>query len=389
MFSKGSSNAINIITGIAATGVVIGAMSLFVVLSGFSGLKDFSLQFSSYFDPDLKVFPASGKLFTFSKTQQKRLQKLDGIASFSQIVEERVFLEYRDKNKNAFIKGVDSNYTKIIQTDSILIQGTWLGKNDAQVIAGFGISNALNMGIDDYQNLLQIIVPRPGKGQVTDPSKAFNTARVVNVGIYNVNEDLDEKYVFAKIDMARKLLKIPEEKVTHLELKLHPGANEEALVKKINDIFDNTVVVKNTIQLNDTLYKMLNTENLAVYLIFTLVLIIALFNLVGSIIMMVIDKKQNIKTLYNLGTSLREIRHIFLLQGTLMTLLGGLLGLLLGLIIITLQQQTGLLMITPSLPYPTKITWTNFVVVFLTIFVLGGIASLLASSSINGKLVEG
>lgn len=364
-------------------------MSLFVVLSGFSGLKDFSLQFSSYFDPDLKVFPASGKLFAFSKTQQERLQKLDGIASFSQIVEERVFLEYRDKNKSAFIKGVDSNYTKIIQTDSILIQGTWLGKNDTQVIAGFGISNALNMGIDDYQNLLQIIVPRPGKGQVKDPSKAFNTARVVNVGIYNVNEDLDEKYVFAKLDMARKLLKIPEEKITHLELKLHPGANEEALVKKINKIFENTVVVKNTIQLNDTLYKMLNTENLAVYLIFTLVLIIALFNLVGSIIMMVIDKKQNIKTLYNLGASLQEIRHIFLLQGTLMTLLGGLLGLGLGLIIITLQQQTGLLMITPSLPYPTKITWGNVVVVFLTIFVLGGIASLLASSSINGKLVEG
>jgi len=389
LFSKGSSNAINIITGIAATGVIIGAMSLFVVLSGFSGLKDFSLQFSSYFDPDLKVFPASGKLFAFSKTQQERLQKLDGIASFSQIVEERVFLEYRDKNKSAFIKGVDSNYTKIIQTDSILIQGTWLGKNDTQVIAGFGISNALNMGIDDYQNLLQIIVPRPGKGQVKDPSKAFNTARVVNVGIYNVNEDLDEKYVFAKLDMARKLLKIPEEKITHLELKLHPGANEEALVKKINKIFENTVVVKNTIQLNDTLYKMLNTENLAVYLIFTLVLIIALFNLVGSIIMMVIDKKQNIKTLYNLGASLQEIRHIFLLQGTLMTLLGGLLGLGLGLIIITLQQQTGLLMITPSLPYPTKITWGNVVVVFLTIFVLGGIASLLASSSINGKLVEG
>ncbi len=390
MLSKGSNNAITIISRIAAAGVVIGAMSLFIVLSGFAGLKDFSLQFSSYFDPDLKIFPASSKTFTFSDKQKEQLKKIAEVVNYSEIIEERVFLEYREKNTMAFIKGVDAQYSKIIVPDSILFQGSWLNENDYYVVPGFGISNALSMGVGDTRNLLQMTVLKPGKGQVklTDASKAFNKKSVVPIGIFNVNEDLDKKYVFSTLSLARQLLNIDENNVTHIELKLTPQADENTVTQKVQAIFGSQVVIKNSIQLNETLYKMLNTENLAVYLIFTLVLIIALFNLVGAIIMMVIDKKQNIITLYNLGTPLRAIRRIFLLQGVLMTFFGGMLGLFLGFVIIALQQHFNLLMITASLPYPTKITATSFVVVFLTIFILGMIASLLASSRINKRLVK-
>lgn len=389
LFSPGSSNAINIITIIAATGVVIGAMALFLVLSGFAGLKDFSLQFSTDFDPDLKIFPENRKTFTFTKTQKEKLAKLDGVAHFSEIVEERVFLDYKNKQKTTFIKGVDTNYPKVINTDSIIIYGEWLTNNDFQVVAGNSISRELSMVPEKtYTNLLSIYVPKSGKGIPSDPAKAFRSEKAVTIGIYSVNEELDKKYIFATTNMVRKLLELPEDKVTHIELKLSPQANEEDIRQNLQSIFEDKVVIKNRMQLNDTLYKMLNTENLVSYLVITLIAVIALFNVAGAIIMMIIDKRSNVKTLYNVGASLVNIRKIFLFQGSLMTVLGALLGLLLGFILIVLQQQFGLLMITPSLPYPTRITVISFVVVFFTITVIGFIASLLASSRINQKLIN-
>ncbi|WP_103866733.1 ABC transporter permease [Aquimarina sp. I32.4] len=389
LFSPGSSNAINIITIIAASGVVIGAMALFLVLSGFAGLKDFSLQFSTYFDPNLKIFPSEGKTFTFTEGQRAKLAKLDGVAHFSEIVEERVFLDFRNKQKTSYIKGVDANYHNVIQTDSILVYGDWLNNNDFQVVAGNGICRELSMGVEQtYTNLLNIYVPKPGKGIPNDPSKAFRTEKAVNIGIYSVNEELDKKYIFATIGLARKLLNLSLDKVTHIELKLSPQANEEELIKNLQSLFDHTIIIKNRAQLNDTLYKMLNTENLVSYLIITLIAIIALFNVAGAIIMMIIDKKSNVKTLYNVGSSLPDIRKIFLFQGSLMTVLGALLGLFLGFVVIVMQQQFGLLMITPSLTYPTKITAMSFIVVFFTITIIGFVASLLASSRINQKLVQ-
>ncbi len=389
LFSPGSNNAINIITGIAAAGVVIGAMSLFIVLCGFAGLKDFSLQFSSYFDPDLKVFPKNGKTFSISPEQKKQLQETSEIAYFSEIIEERVLLDFKDKQKTAYIKGVDTTYKKVIQTDSIIFHGQWLTENDAQVVAGLGISRELGMGVEQiYANFLNIYVPKPGKGIPKNPSKAFRKKTAINIGIYAVNEELDKKYIFARTNFVRSLLKLSKDKVTHLELKLAPDADQDDVIQKLTKIFDQKVIVKNRIQLNDTLYRMLNTENLASYLIITLIAIIALFNVAGAIIMMIIDKKSNIQTLHNVGASLQNIRKVFLFQGSLMTILGTVLGLIIGFIIITLQQQYGLLMITPTLPYPTRISFFSFVIVFLTITVIGCIASLLASSRINKKLIS-
>jgi len=389
LFSPGSSNAINIITGIAAAGVVIGAMSLFLVLTGFAGLKDFSLQFSTYFDPDLKIFPTSGKTFVFDTSKKEALKKLSAIASFSEIIEDHVFLEFQDKQKTAFIKGVDNNYNQVIYTDSIVAYGDWINGNDFQVVVGNGISRELSMGVEQtFTNLLSIYVPKPGKGIPNDITKAFRSEKVVNIGIYNINDELDEKYVFATTRLARNLLDIPENQVTHIELKLTSKATEEEVLQNLYTIFGDKVHIKNRFQLNDKLYKMLNTENLVSYLVITLIAIIALLNVAGAIIMMIIDKKKNIKTLYNVGASLSNIRKIFLFQGSLMTVLGTLLGLLLGFILIVSQQQFGLLMITPSLPYPTKITGVSFIIVFLTITTIGFVASLLASSRINTKLID-
>ncbi len=391
LFSKSSNNAINVITVIAAIGVVVGSMSLFIVLSAFSGLKDFSLQFTNVFDSDLKIVPASGKTLRFTDAISDKLEKTPGIEAYSKIIEERAFLQYKGKNHIAYIKGVDSNYVNVIPVDSILFHSNWFEPGRNEVVIGTNTSIKLSIGINDYTSLLEIYVPTPGTGQITELNidRAFNRERVVVAGFYEVNEDVNSKYVFSDFELAQSLLGLEEDVVSSLEFKLIPGTDEEDVKETLKEIFQGQeITIKNRIQQNDALYKMLNTENIAVYLIFTLVLIIALFNVIGSIIMMILDKRKNIKTLYNLGATLQNVRKIFFLQGTLMTTLGGLLGILLGIVIVWIQLKLPFVYITSSLPYPVKLKLINVVVVFATISLLGVVASRIASSRVKESLLD-
>tara|TARA_Y100001934_G_scaffold249959_1_gene311864 strand:+ start:4372 stop:5574 length:1203 start_codon:yes stop_codon:yes gene_type:complete len=388
LFTKSSNNAINIITLISAVSIIAGAAALFIVLSGFSGLKDFSLSFSSIFDPDLKVLPASGKTILFTPDLAAELEANPDIISYTQVIEERAFLEFRGKNHIAYIKGVDENYRNVNNIDSTLLYGNWITPEEPVAAIGFGISRILSLGVNNYSDLLRVMVPKPGTGQITDPTQAFNSSQLVVSDIFQVNEELDQKYLFTNIDYVRKLLNYNEATLSSVELKLNPKADPVQVQQRIQRLFGDQTEVKTRFQLNDKLYKMLNAENLAVYLIFTLVLIIALFNLVGSIIMIIIDKKANIQTLHSLGASLKDIKKIYFLQGTMMSVFGGIIGLILGSLIVGAQLQFQLKMITPTLPYPMEFTLVNFLAVFFTISILGILASYLASSTIRPKLLQ-
>ncbi|MDU8884720.1 FtsX-like permease family protein [Yeosuana sp. MJ-SS3] len=383
LLSKSSNNAINFISIIAAIGVILGSASLFIVLAGFAGLKDFTLEFSSLVDPDLKAVPVTGKSFVLSEKQKKELTNIEDIANYSQIIEERIIVSFDDKNYLASIKGVDENYQKVNNIDSVIQYGNWLTQNTHEIVVGWGISRNLSFGVLDYGKAVSLYVPKPGKGQITSREDAFNLVNAINVGIFDINENLNDTYVFAPISLAQDLLNYSSDQVSALEFKLKSETDEESVRNRINSVLGDKVLLKNRTQLNTTLYKMLNTENLAVYLIFTLVLIIALFNVIGSIIMMILDKKSSLNTLFNLGTSVKDIRKIFFIQGTLMSVFGGLIGIFLGLILVILQQQLSLIMITPSLPYPVSLKPMNFVLVFVTISVLGIIASKIASSRVT------
>jgi len=387
LFTRSSNNAINIITGIAATGVVLGAMSLFIVLSGFSGLKDFSLQFTNVFDSDLKVLPAKGKTLTFTSYIEDKINNIRGVEAYSKVIQERIFLQYRGKNHVALIKGVDENYKNVNPVDSILFLSEWFTPNQNEVVIGLGISSKLSLGVMDYSDLLEIYVPKPGKGQILNASNAFTKKRVVVSGMYQINEELDSKYVFSDIEFARSLLNLDSTKISSIEFKFLPNYSEDDIRIQLKKIFSEEIILKNRIQQNDALYKMLNTENIAVYLIFTLVLIIALFNVIGSIIMMILDKRKNIKTLYSLGAKISDIRKIFFLQGVLMSTLGGLLGIFLGVIIVFIQMKFEFVKITRTLAYPVKLNLSNIIVVFATITILGIIASKIASSRVREKLL--
>ena len=369
-------------------GIIVGAMALFVVLSVFSGLRDFSLSFSNDFDPDLKVNPVKGKSFFITPKQENQLKTINGIASYSKIIEERVLFYFDGKEQVSYLKGVDSNFVKINAIGDKLFNGQWLKPDTYQVVVGYGISQKLSLGLFDFNNPFEVFVPKPGKGIIENPDQAFNKSVLIPVGIYAVSEELDSKYVFADLGLAQELLGFKINQISGIEIKTKPNTDEVKIIAEIERVFQNKVEVKNRAQLNATLYKMLNTENIAVYLIFTLVIIIALFNLIGALIMMILDKKDNLKTLFNLGTEVKNLRKIFLLQGSLLSVFGGVFGLLLGIILVVIQQQFKLIMITSTLAYPVVFSIENVLIVLATIIALGILASLIASSRVSKKLLE-
>lgn len=391
IFSRSKNNAINIITRIASGGIIIGAMALFVVLSVFGGLREFSLSFSNDFDPDLKANTTIGKSFTVSAEQEKKLKKIDGIASFSKIIEERVLFLFDGKEQVTYLKGVDANFRNVNKASQKLFNGQWLKPDTYQVVVGYGISQKLSLGLFDFNNPFEVFVPKPGKGNIENPEEAFNKDVLIPVGIYAINEELDSKYVFADLGLVQELLEYKTNQVSGIEFKTKPKVDESVVISEIEKVLSTPtqkIQVKNRAELNATLHKMLNTENIAIYLIFTLVIIIALFNLIGALIMMILDKKANLKTLFNLGTEIKSLRKIFLLQGTLLSIFGGIIGLILGIITVLIQQQFHLIMITETLPYPVVFEFINVVIVFVTIVSLGFIASLIASSRVSKKLLD-
>lgn len=388
LFSKSKNNAINIITRIASIGIIVGTLALFVVLSVFSGLRDFSLSFTNTIDPDLKVAPILGKSFFITSEQENKIATINGIATYSKVVEERVLFFFDGKEQVTYLKGVDENYYKINAVSKSLFNGKWLRYNTAEVVVGYGISQKLSLGLFDYANPFEVYVPRKGKALIESEQEAFNKSLLIPVGIYAISEDLDSKYVFSDLRLAQDLLEYKQNQVSSIEIKTKPNANEAEIIDNLYTLLGNKVAVKNRAQLNATLYKMLNTENIAVYLIFTLVIIIALFNLIGALIMMILDKKSNLKTLYNLGSEVNDLKKIFLFQGSLLSIMGGIIGLSLGIIIVVIQQQYKLIMITETLAYPVTFTIQNVVIVMSTIVTLGVISSLIASSRVTKKLLD-
>lgn len=361
-------------------------MALLIVLSVFSGLRDFSLSFTNASDPDIKMFPKSGKTIFITPELEEALKKTAFISNYSKTVEERVLFYYNEKEHVAYLKGVDSLYTKSNSYSNQLYTGDWFENETPEVVVGYEISRKLSLGLFDFNNGLEVFSPKPGKGIIDNPDDAFNKTILQPVGIYAINEEIDNKYVFCDIAICQKLLEYKKNQISSIEFKKKEGVTDEDAINELNSIFKNQSVFKTRIQLNDALYKMLNTENIAVYLIFTLVIIIALFNLVGALIMMILDKKANLKTLHSIGTSVEKLQSIFLYQGTLLTLFGGIIGTLLGILIVWIQQKHEVVMITATLPYPVVLELKNIVIVTFTILLLGFFASWIASTRVNKNL---
>lgn len=385
-FSK--NKAINIITGIASVGIIASTMALFVFLSVFSGLKEFSLNFANASDPDLRVETSAGKTFFLNPIEEEQLKKSHYINSYSKIIEERVYFMYDSKELFAYIKGIDNRFIQVTNFNKNLYAGEWLEANSENVVVGSDISRKLGLGLFDYNNGLEAFAPKPGKGDIENPNEAFNKALLFPSGIYSINEELDSKYVFCSIEVAQHFLGLKDNEITNLEIKLKPNADETKARAELAQILGKSIKIKNRAQLNDSLYKMLQSENLFIYLFSTLVVILTLFCLAGAIVMIIIDKRDNLKTLYNIGVTQTSIRTIFFTQGIIITSFGLVLGLVLAIGIILLQQHFSFIMITTTMPYPVLFEWKNIAIVVTTIIILGFISSWIASGTVNKKLFK-
>lgn len=386
--SRSKSSAVNIITAIAALGIVASTAALFIIMSAFSGLREFTISMTSDTDPALKVLPALGKSFIVSTEDEAKLKQVKGIATFSRTAEQRVLFYYEGKEQVAFLKGIDSVYPTVSNIKQHVLAGQWLEPGTSQAVVGYGTMSKLSMGLLDFNSALEVFVPKPGKGLINSPEEGFKKAALVPIGFYSINEDIDSKYVFMDLGLAQELLLFKPNQISALELSLTPDADEDAVRDELNTIFDNKIIIKNRAQLNESLYRMLNGENLVTYLFCSLVVIMTLFCLAGALIMLILDKKENIKTLFSLGTTVNQLRRIFLLQGIFITTIGVITGLAISIGVVMAQEHFSLLMLTQTLAYPVSLTVNNILIVIVTIYVLGILASWLAATRINGRLLE-
>ena len=382
-FSKSGQTVINRINSIALLVIVVATAALMIVLSAFSGLKDFGLSFSNIFDPDLRVVAKQGKTIRLDSSQIHRLESTDEIKAFSPILEEKVFLSFKEKDQVAYLKGVGPDYLNVIPADSLIAVGEWLIPDSNAIVAGYGIGAGMDLGVYDYGSFLNISIPRKNL-KSTLRQNPFYTQQAVTIGLYQISEDIDQKYIFSTLDFARNLLQYPQNVFSSIEIKAAPETPSKDLKKIIQEIMGDSVEIKDRAQLNTALYKMLNTEHLAIYLIFTLVLIIALFNVVGALVMMILDKKPQMTILKAMGITQQQLRQTFFSLGMLIILFGGGIGLALSSIVILIQQWSPFINVPgTSLPYPVQWEIGNLLLVMGTLLFLGSMASAWASRGVK------
>ena len=359
---------------------------MLIVLSAFTGLKDFGLSFSNVFDPDFRIEAIQGKVFEIDSVTLTSVKQLDGILAVSGIIEDKVFLNYRDKNHVVYLKGVDSTYQKVIESNRFLSSGAWFSKELDEVVIGGGVAQVLSLGVYDYNDFLVLTVPKRSASATQLKEPFINKTALVS-GIYSVSEELDKKYMFSNLSFARDLFQRKGNVYSSLELKVAPNLNRKQLEEQLRAILKTPIRMRSRTELNAALFKMLNTEQMAIYLIFTLVIMIALFNVVGALIMMILEKRPQLKVLYALGVQPKEIRLIFFYLGGMISWVGGGLGILLGTTLVLLQRYFPFLYVPgTNFPYPVRLEFQNVAMVLMLLFVLGGLASAWATAQVGKRI---
>jgi lipoprotein-releasing system permease protein len=384
LVSKKSSNAVNIISWVSMLGILVGAGGLILVLSVFNGFEGLVVSLYNSFNPDFTVTAKIGKSFTPDSTKMVELKSLGGIRAVSKVIEENVLLTHNEMQYIATVKGVELNYGSISGIDSAIYDGEFLlndGKQNFAVL-GVGISQSLQINFLDPLSFIMLYIPKKGKTSVINPEDAFNRDLIKPSGSFAIQSEFDSKYVFVPLDFARELTGYQTE-VSSLDIALNKNADAEVLQSQIEKIFGENFEIKNRLQQNETLYKVMKTEKWAVYAILTLILIIAAFNIIGSLSMLVIEKKKDISILKTMGADDSLIAKIFLYEGMLLAFIGCAVGFAIAITIIFLQKKFELLKIGGGSfvidAYPVDLRIGDLVLVFFTVMVIGIVAAWLPS----------
>lgn len=380
-FSRRKRHASNIITSVSVAGFTIGSMALIIVLSAFNGFEVLVDSLYHSFYPDLRITAKQGKVFELSKAQLKQLRSIQGVTFAGEVLEENVLLKYGEKQSIATLKGVEEKYLQVSGMDSLVVQGSpflEVGQLD-YAIAGGGVAYKLSLNPHSEFEQLQVYVPKRGANPQLQPDKAFNRSNIYPGGIFAVEESVDDKYVFVPLRFAREVLDYPVQQ-SAVEMSIAQDVSLNEVQQQVKSYLGDAFYVKNRYEQNEVLYRIMKSEKLAVYLILTFILLIAAFNVTGSLYMLVIEKKADMEILRSMGADDRLIQRIFLSEGLLVTCTGSLLGIALGFVFCLLQQTYGFITIGGSNTavveaYPVQMKALDFVVVLCTGAVIGTITS--------------
>ena len=332
------------------------------------------------FYADLQVVPKSGKTFVMNPDTLNLLKSMDGVEEVAQIVEENALVLYDEKQIAATVKGVSENYVKVTGIDTMMWDGEykqWEGTTPYAVI-GRGIKYMLNIDLKFFESL-RLIVPKRTAKISLDPNRALNSKLIQPAGFFVSQPEIEIKYILVPIDFARSLFDYTHE-ITSLEIKTRPNSNLKRIQKNIQQFLGKKLLVKNRVQQNELLYKTMRSEKWAIFFILVFILLVASFNVVGTLSMLIIEKKNDIQTLRNLGSNIRNIKKVFLLEGLIISFLGALAGLLIGTVICLIQQHFGIIKLRGSESfvidsYPIKIMVKDIFLVLFTITSIGFFAS--------------
>ena len=381
-------NTVRLISHFASFVVGVAVCAFFVIQSVFSGLHDFGLSYSSSIDPDLKINSVDSFSFIMADTVIAKLEQVKGVAVAAPIFSQEAVLRFEQQHKLVTLLGVDSRYDQLFGISDRIPVGRMVSDRGEELLLGYGTTIDLGAGLYDYDGFIECLLPKQGAINPLDPNP-FVSRWATNVGVFQMSEEVDYNYAFAPLPFVWSLTNTAANNYTAVDVKLDNNAKKIALIEEIQRIIGSGFEVIEKEALNPALYRMLQTERIAIYLILSLVLTIALFNVVGAIVMMVLDKRNQLQTLLGMGSSVNEIRQIFFYQGLLLSGIGGFFGLVVG-IGVVVAQSIGEFILVPGtqLPYPIAFSFENLSALLLIWGVLSVVAAWVASAVVRPQLLR-
>ena len=342
---KKKKNVVHIISLISLIGICIGTMSLVIVLSVYNGFGKVIERMSNIFDPTLLIEASEGKTFHLSDFPVEEIKRIEGVAVFSTVVEETAWFNHRKKQAIATLKGVSDNFHQWNGIDTLTEDGNYILSDDygEYAVMGYEIFESLGISLRDPNGIVRVNIPKRGKSLSMNLSENFNSGYLVPAGFFFLHEEANKNYVLADIDFARRLLNYSDDEVTSVQLGLSKNANERKVQKKIKALLGDTYTVKNRQEQQVLFHKIYRSEKVMIYLILLFIIFIATFNLIGSIYLLIINKRKDITILKSMGMHFKEIRKIFFLEGIIISSVGILIGIIAGVCICALQQFFGLI----------------------------------------------
>ena len=383
LFSKKSHNAINVISGISVCGVALATLAMVCTLSVFNGFQDMVATFFTAFDPQVKITSVKGKVFDGSLPVLSEVRNMPEIAVYSESVEDNAMVQYKGRQVMAVIKGVEDNFDRLTPIDSILFGRGDLILHDEVVdyaIPGLQLLSTLGSGIR-FLDPLEVYAPkRGGKINMSNPMSSFVSDRLFSSGLtFTVNQEkYDASYIITSLQFARNLFQYDKE-VSAVNLRLTPEANEKDVISKIKKLLGDDFYVRNRYEQQTDTFKIMEIEKLISYIFLTFILLIACFNVIGSLSMLIIDKKNDVQTLRNLGASDSQVVRVFLFEGRMISFIGAVAGVILGLVLCLIQQEYGIISLGNSGSfvvdaYPVSVHAWDIVLIFVTVIVIGFIS---------------